>query len=236
MKRGLFVLAVSVLAGACSKAPPAPAGSNSSSAAEPAASSAASDLAMSAPPASSGVSAHRYQIKSGIVQMTSSATDQMLLTLYFDDYGAKRATVTTTQGRTSRSEAVAIEANGYHTEYDAVKKTGIRRKAERGAPGDPAPGMLPIDVENMSESTKKQLNVHELPPKTIDGKTAAGYEMRTAGLYVRAWVWKGLPLYSEALVGATPIVVATKSVQADVAVAADKFEVPRDVKIVDVGL
>jgi len=80
------------------------------------------------------------------------------------------------------------------------------------------------------------MSVHDLPPKTIDGKVAKGYEMDAMGMKVQAWTWKGLMLYSETGLGAKPIIIAAKSVQADVAVPADRFVVPADVKVTDIGM
>jgi hypothetical protein len=111
------------------------AGSNAASAAAPASAPGAS---IAAAPADGK---HRYEVKSGIVEMSNSMMENMLETLYFDDYGGKQATVTSMDmkvlGQTIHSEHVNIDAGGYHVTYDPRKKTGTRHKLVPGAPPVP---------------------------------------------------------------------------------------------------
>jgi hypothetical protein len=234
MKCDLRVFAFCALVAACSKgsspSPPAPAAT-----AAPAASPTLNSAAAAAPLVGAAQPVHRYEVKSGILVMTNSMLDGMQETLYFDDYGAKQATYSRTDmkmmGQTIHTEKVSIDADGYHVDYDPEKKTGSRHKLGAGIPS--SGGAPAVDVKNLTEEMRKEMKIQELPPRTIDGKVANGYGMETMGFKVRAWTWKGLPLYSETDMGKKPIIVSAKSVKIDVTVPADKFVVPPDVKLTD---
>jgi hypothetical protein len=238
MKPVFPIVALCLAAASCSKtSPPSPGASPapSASASTPAA---AANPSAPPPPAPEATSApHPYEVKSGIMQVTNSMIDGMKQTIYFDDYGARRATVSVTDmkmmGQTIHSEKVETDDGGYKIDYDPVKKTGSRRKMTGGMPhqaGAPA-----IDVKKLTDDMKKSMNVHELPDKTIAGKLASGYEMDAMGMKVKGWTWKGLPLYSETggLGKGPPIIVQVSSLQTDVPVPADKFVVPPDVTLKD---
>jgi hypothetical protein len=246
---------LALLAG-CSKLSRSPSGdaAASASAGSTASATAASASAEPVAPASTpGAGKHRYEVKSGIVEMSNSMINGMQQTLYFDDYGARQTNVTSMDmkalGQAIHSEHVTIDADGYHVMYDPQKKTGTRRKLVPGAAPTPGEGMPPFDVANLTEEMKKQMKVETLPSKTIDGKTATGIYAETMGIKVRAWTWKGIPLYTEMDMGGmnlggsagaklpkakvAPIVISAKSVQVDVAIPAGRFTVPADVKITD---
>jgi hypothetical protein len=255
----VFALGSVMLLAACSKLAHS-SGDGAAASASAAASTGAASNATAPPPApstapSAGAGKHRYEVKSGIVQMTNSMMEGMQQILYFDDFGGKQATVTSMDmqalGKAIHSEHVSIDADGYHIIYDPQKKTGTRRKLAPGAAPSFGEGAPPIDVANLTETMKEQMKVAPLPPKTIDGKVATGLSAETMGIKVRTWSWKGIPLYTETDMGglhlggplgakaplpkakAGPIVLSAKSVQVDVPIPESRFTVPADVKITD---
>ena len=256
MEARIVAAASWILIAGCSKV--ASSSGDAASASPSAAGSAAVASGVTSATASAG-DRRRYEVKSGIIQMTNSMFENMEQTLYFDDYGARQADFTTMDmkafGQTIHSEHVDIDADGYHVRYDALKKTGTRQKVAPGAVPSVAQGMAGIDVRHLSDEMKKEMKVETLPPKTIDGKEATGIYAETMGIKVRTWTWKGIALYTEtdmsgmnlgSALGAkpskgaktppaksAPIVIAAKSVQVDVAVPESRFTVPSDVKISD---
>ena len=234
------------------------AGASSASQSATSSSAALSSAAAAAP----GSGTHRFEVKSGIVQMTNSMFQKMEQTLYFDDYGAKQAISSsmdmTLLGKAIHTENVDIDADGYRIHYEPLKKTGTRQKLAPGAVPSLGGGTPPIDVRNLTEEMKKQMKVETLPPKTIDGKEASGIYAETMGIKTRVWSWKGIALYTETdmsgmnlggMLGtkappknhiklppptkSAPIVIEAKSVQVDVPVPESRFTVPPDVKITE---
>ena len=186
-------------------------------------------------PAAAAPTKGAYEIKSGTIEMKNSMMDGMKTTLYFDDYGAKHATVTSMDmkmmGQSIKSEDVDITADGYMTKYDAIKKEGKKFKIASMA----APGGMP-DIKNMTEDMKKGMK--ELPEKEIAGKKCKGMEMTAMGMKMKAWSWKGIPLYTETDMSGgkgKPIVMEATSVK-EGDVPASRFAAPADVKIVETDM
>jgi hypothetical protein len=178
---------------------------------------------------------HRYQIKAGSVVMSNSMVEGVTTTMYFDDFGAKSATVTkthmTVMGTTVDNETWDIKANGVMIKYDAKKKTGTRWKLTGAmASAGQASG---IDVEKMAASANASKK--DLAAKTVAGKSCSGMEVTVMGMTIRAWTWKGLPLYSETFMGGLdkpPIVQQATKID-EGAPPATVFTVPSDVKLTE---
>jgi hypothetical protein len=171
-----------------------------------------------------------FGVKSGIVESETDMMGKQTQVLYFDDYGTKTATRTTTEvtmfGITNRSVAVSISAGGEQIEYDPEKKTGHSRKA-----GGSAASAVP-DPAALDAKMRAEYKYEEQPDRTYLGKVCKGFAIEVMkGTPMRAWTWKGIPLYTETRVGNGLVTMKATSLQVDVAVPADKFTVPSDVKI-----
>jgi hypothetical protein len=185
-----------------------------------------------------------YEVKSGTIEMTNSMIEGSTTTIYFDDYGVRRATLTSMHSMVMdqpiNTERWQIVADGAITNYDAMKKTGTRRKIVGDRIPPPA-GMSSLpDPRTISDQARKSMK--NLGEKQVAGKTCKGIEMNAMGMSVRAWTWKGIPLYTEVGSGASskdpkaasakPIVIqATSFKEGDV--PASRFTVPADVVIKD---
>jgi hypothetical protein len=136
-----------------------------------------------------------YEVKSGTIVMTNSMIEGSTTTIYFDDYGARRATLTsmhtTVMGQPINNERWQIVADGAITNYDAVKKTGTRRKLGDRIP--PPAGMSMPDPKTLSGDMKKreavrrqdlqgdrdELDGHDHPELDVErSPTARGDDLR----------------------------------------------------------
>jgi|SRR5690606_40237037 len=87
----------------------------------------------------------------------------------------------------------------------------------------------------ITEILEDAAGVEELEPRTVLGKETRGYAMETRGMLVRSWVWQKIPMRTEMVrPGAEPTVMEVTRVELDIAIPAEKFEVPADVVITDV--
>jgi|GEM_PF-346506 len=175
----------------------------------------------------------RYGVKSGIIEMKSVSEPGRAATFYFDDYGGRIATyVTITDSLNSQPliiRQVMVMANGWSTFYDANHKVGMKsRMLERTLNYYP-------DFDSMSAETRAALKYEEAPPKTIIGRQTQGHSIMRNGMRSNVWTWKGIPLRTEsASLRGTWAVFEATSLQTDVPVPAEKFEIPSDVKISEV--
>jgi hypothetical protein len=170
---------------------------------------------------------------SGILETTTELLGTQTEVLYFEDFGRRRATYTTT------SIALGVEKSVSHTlridlpdgmsyDVDLDQKTGTKMKL----PPEAAAALATAMTAGMSKDVK----VKDLPEKEFLGKRCKGLEVEAMGIPTRTWTWKGLTLYSEASRGGgKPIVIKATKLTVDVAIPADKFKVPAGVEIQDVS-
>jgi hypothetical protein len=172
-----------------------------------------------------------FQIKSGIVEMTTDFMGDQKQTLYFDDYGRKQAVYTTTTvsmfGMTSTSHSATITADGKSIEIDVEKKTATRRSASVPASSMP-------DVAQLTEKMKKEYKLEPLEEREILGRKCQGFSMVVMGMPIKGWTWKGLPMLTMTRIGNGMATVKVVSIQEDVAVPPDKFAVPEGVQVKDI--
>ena len=61
--------------------------------------------------------------------------------------------------------------------------------------------------------------------------------MSIMGMDIKAWTWSNVPLYLEMGIGkGKPIVMEATSIQTDVEIPADKFEVPEDIMMEEISV
>jgi hypothetical protein len=231
MKQALLLIALSLLITACGGKNDAASDTakDTSAASSSEASSSSESSSEGSSTASTGTTKKQYEVKSGIVEMKNSMMDGMKSTLYFDDYGAKQATISSVEMMGQKSENVQIMSGGWNLAYDAKTKKGTKMKipenAFAGGSGVPSPA-------DLTDEMKKKYGYKELEDREFLGKTAKGYSMSAMGMDVKVWTWNNVPLYLEMGTGqGKPIVMEATSIQTDVDVPADKFVVPDDVTL-----
>ncbi len=178
-----------------------------------------------------------YGVKSGIVTFENVIMEGMNQTFYFDDYGKKEARYTLMEmemfGQKIRTGSVEINADGYLINYDIEKKEGTKTKSFGSIGGAKD---IPADFNSMSKEVLERYNMKDLGTKEILGKTCKGVEMTAMGMVTEVWVWNGIMLYSKVQMSkdAKPMEIKASKIETDVAVPAEKFQVPADVKIKEV--
>ena len=179
-----------------------------------------------------GEGARPFKVKSGIIESTLDLMGEQKQMTYFDDYGAKQSVVLTMDIMGTKSEKVTINADGWAIEYDPATKTGTKMRMMTPAGG--IAGVPSIDA--LSESMKERYKFKEIESRTIAGKEAKGFQMEAMGMPVKAWTWEGIPLRAEVEMGkGKPMVTEVKKLEVDVPVPAERFAVPADVKLTEIG-
>ncbi|MBC8144911.1 MAG: hypothetical protein H7X80_04945 [bacterium] len=172
-----------------------------------------------------------YKVKSGIVESVVDMMGEQHQTIYFDDFGAKQTMVTTMEIMGQKSETVQIHADGWTYSYDSQKKEGTKMKNPMGTAGAAMP-----DISALTDDMKKEMKFVELDKRTIMGKETQGMQIEAMGMPVKVWSWEGIPMRTEVEMGGKqPMVTEVKKIEVDVAVPAERFTVPADIKITEVG-
>lgn len=179
-----------------------------------------------------------YPTKTGIIEWKAEAMGDVTTVVYFDDYGAKQASYTITEIKlfniVSTSTSVEITVDGWVTKYDPEEKTGYRE-----------PLLVPLGASafpDIAELRKRKADGHstpeieELPARTILGREAQGYSVVTGGMTMKGWIWETIPLRTEIDMGLkSPMVMEVTRLELGAEVPAEKFEIPADVVITEVG-
>ena len=170
--------------------------------------------------------------------------------VYFDDYGAKQATVTKMGGRTTRT---ITDADGATITINEEQKTATKMPAMGGARGGRG-GMggfggfggfgmgggtsAPVNFNALDEKTIKKNKVQELGTEVIAGRECTIYSVRTTMMqqYVtnRYWVYKGIVLQSETagFMDDEPMLTTVTELQ-ETEVPADIFTVPAGITVTE---
>jgi hypothetical protein len=171
-------------------------------------------------------STRKYGVKSGIVRYTSSFMHGTS-TYYFDDYGAKEAMYSEADSADTLPSFVSIIVDTTGWIYDSRADTGLQQKVHHT--GRLFIGSI-VPVWHEPERMWSTFEVQRLEPKQILGKEAQGYSFNYEGPQ-KVWVWNDIPLYMEDLRAKPPAVVEAKSLELDVPIPPEKFEVPATVKL-----
>ena len=112
-----------------------------------------------------------YEVKSGKITMEMDMMGQtMVQEIYFDDYGAKQATVMNMQGQKMRQ----ITKDGSNIMIDDAAKTATKMPA-MGMMGG---GEQRINFSNLDEKTIKKNKIQEAGEETVAGKTCKVYKYK----------------------------------------------------------
>jgi hypothetical protein len=112
------------------------------------------------------------------------------------------------------------------------KKQGTKMKSF-GAIGA-AKGM-PADLDNLTKEVMDQYKLKDLGKKDILGKQAKGFEMDIMGMKTEIWIWNNIPLYTKVFLSkdSEPMEIKANKIETDIAIPADKFQIPADVKLTE---
>jgi hypothetical protein len=170
-----------------------------------------------------------YEVKSGIVTMEMDMMGQaMVQEIFFDDYGAKQATVSNFGGNKMRMLVI----DGSNVMVNDAEKTATRM---------PMMGQgEKVNFSNLDEKTIKKYKVKELGTETIAGKECKKYSVTVFMMgqpqKQTVWVYKGITLKSSSSSDFGEMVQTATKLQENVEIPASTFTVPEGVKIQDMDM
>lgn len=166
-----------------------------------------------------------YEVKSGIVTMEMDMMGRKVVQeIYFDDYGAKQATIMEFQGKKMR----AIDVKGENVMIDDENKTATKM---------PAMGMVneKINFLDKSEKNIRKNKIKEIGTEVVAGKECTKY---TVAVFVMGqvlkqtvWVYKGITLKSSISTDFGEMVQVATNLVEDVEIPAETFEMPEGIKV-----
>lgn len=175
-----------------------------------------------------------YDVKSGKVTMEMDMMGQTIVQeMYFDDYGAKQATVMDMQGQKMRQ----ITQDGSNIMINDADKTATRMPAMGGMMGG---GRSDINWLNLDEKTIKKNKIEELGEEVIAGKTCKKYKykvmMMGQAMTTTAWIYKGITLKSSASTDFGDMGQTATKVEENIQVDPSMFTIPAGVKVQDMDM
>lgn len=166
-----------------------------------------------------------YEVKSGIVTMEMDMMGRKVVQeIYFDDYGAKQATIMEFQGKKMR----AIDVKGENVMIDDENKTATKM---------PAMGMTneKINFLDKSEKNIRKNKIKEIGTEVVAGKECTKY---TVAVFVMGqvlkqtvWVYKGITLKSSISTDFGEMVQVATNLVEDVEIPAETFVLPEGIKV-----
>jgi hypothetical protein len=173
----------------------------------------------------------KYQIKSGILSITSEAMGfKTEVTTYFDNFGSQESSLSTMAIMGIKSQRLSINKDGYIWEIDLTTKTGTKTKIPENDPKN-------LDFTGMSEKIMKEMNIKKEGTETLLGKTCDKFSMNYDKMKTTAnySVWKGIALKTDMVVAGMKMKMIATKLEENSSIPGDKFEVPAGVKITEIG-
>lgn len=171
-----------------------------------------------------------YEVKSGIITMQMDMMGRPIVQeIYFDDYGAKQATMSEMRGRKTR----AVVVDGETLMINDQEKTAMKMPAMGMGMGGGSTSK--INFLNKDEKYLKKNKVKEIGTDTYLGKECTKYTvaMFMMGQVVKqtVWVYKGITLKSSMNTDFGEMVLQATNLVEDVEIPASVFEVPEGITI-----
>ena len=172
-----------------------------------------------------------YEVKSGIITMQMDMMGRPVVQeIYFDDYGAKQATLSEMRGRKTRAVAVNGETLMINDEEKtAMKMPGMGMGMMGGGSASK------INFLNKDEKYLKKNKVKEIGTDTYLGRECTKYSVAVfmMGQVVKqtVWVYKGITLKSSMNTDFGEMVQQATNLVEDADIPAAMFEVPEGITI-----
>ena len=174
-----------------------------------------------------------YEVKSGKITMEMVMMGQtMVQEVYFDDYGAKQATVMDMQGQKTRQ----ITQDGSNIMIDDAAKTATKMPA-MGMMGG---GRSEINWSNLDEKTIKKNKIQEAGEETVAGKTCKVYKykvmMMGQAVSATACVYKGIVLKSSTSTDFGEMGQKATKIEENITIDPSMFTIPEGVKVQEMDM
>jgi hypothetical protein len=188
--------------------------------------------------------AERYGVKSGVVELTSieellpgqdttgtGGTGHRIAwyTRYFDDFGARTAEYQYSDSARTTLVRTSIDDNGIALLY--MQGDTVARRI--GWPRF----MLP-NFNRLTDEMRTSYNITQIDGRTVLGKECTGYALLKNDTKSTIWTWQGIFLYGEVGVDRStkPTILQATSLQTDVPVPPEKFQLPAGVPVIDMDV
>ena len=177
----------------------------------------------------------RYKIKSGIVEMALLGTESGTEITYFDDWGWKEAKYKTSvlkvAGFTQETKTLTLLDGEWTYSVDLNTNMGSKMKTPLFDELNQAADRKGEDLTDSGMEMMKQMGGKKTGAGVVAGKNCDIWEIASMG--TKTWIWNGLTLKIESGFGGINIGQEAKSLKLDVAVPADKLQLPANAKITD---
>ena len=170
-----------------------------------------------------------YDVKSGKVTMEMDMMGQaMVQEIFFDDYGAKQATVSNFGGNKMRMLVI----DGSNVMVNDAEKTATRM---------PMMGQgEKVNFSNLDEKTIKKNKIQEAGEETVAGKTCKVYKykvmMMGQAVSATACVYKGIVLKSSTSTDFGEMGQKATKIEENITIDPSMFTVPEGVKIQEMDM
>lgn len=168
----------------------------------------------------------KYAVKSAIIKYKSLVMgfDAQQIT-YFDNYGEKEANESIMKVMGFSTTTLTIYGDNCVYTVDLKKRTATKSSMDDKPYG--------IDYERLTEQMQRDWKIKNEGTETVLGKNCIKYSYTNENLSMNgfAWVWKGISLKSEFNIGGVKTFMEAESVEENVSVPSEKFEIPGDVSI-----
>ncbi len=174
----------------------------------------------------------RYQFKSGKVVYKMSGIQTGTETLYFDDYGRKEVhfneSVIDMMGVKQKSNTQTIMEGKYIYTIDKEKNTAQKME-------NPLYSMFSDedDLQKVGEEIMKKMGGKKVGTETINGKECEIWEVQKMG--GKIWVWESISIKTVVNMMGMIITQEAESIEMDIDVSADLFNIPEGIEIKDLG-
>ena len=174
----------------------------------------------------------RYDFKSGKVEYALSGAAKGTQTMFFDNYGMKEAkfadmTIVMMGMKQKKNTLTIIDGKDTYV-INWESGTAVKMKT-------PLYNMFPkgTDLKNAGEKLMRNMGAEKTGTGTVLGKECNIWEIKKAG--TKLWIWKSIPLKVEVKMMGIEMNQEATSVETDVNVPAGKFEIPKNIKITEMG-
>jgi len=170
----------------------------------------------------------KYKIeKAHIEYVTQTMGMSMESTLDFDNYGKNQVITAVINMMGMNKTSKILTHNGYTYILDMETKSGTKTPAEDGDQ------IEEVDFSNIPQEIKDKHKIVELGEETVAGKTCQVFSMESEGIKSKLWVWKNIPVKTEADQGGMTVVMEAKKIDTNPSFPVGTFEVPKDFSITD---
>ena len=177
-----------------------------------------------------------YSVKSGIITMEMDMMGRAVVQeIYFDDYGAKKATVMDMRGQKTRN--IVVDGKTLMINDKENTATTMPSMGPGGGPGfGPGAGMgSDINFLNLDEKTIKKNKIEELGEEEYIGLPCQKYSYRVmtmgGAMTTYVWVYKGITLKTSMKTDFGEMGMGATKLQEDVEIDPAMFTVPEGITI-----